>query len=81
MEVSEKFENIICPICNGNGKIKHSRRISYDEDEYWEEKCNYCKGKRIVKRRTLVEDMEVNDLKIDTDNISTRLRMFDSFGQ
>lgn len=64
MEVSEKFENIICPMCNGNGKIKHSRRISC-EDEYWEEKCNYCNGKRIVKRRTLIEDLEVDDLKID----------------
>ena len=44
--MSEKFENIICPVCGGNGKIKHSRRITWDEDEYWEEKCNYCKGKK-----------------------------------
>ena len=27
--------------------------------------CNYCNGKRIVKRRTLIEDLEVDDLKID----------------
>lgn len=66
MEVSEKFENIICPICGGNGKIQHSRRITWDEEEYWEEKCNYCNGKRIVKRRTLVEDLEVDDLQVDT---------------
>lgn len=66
MEVSEKFENIICPICGGYGKIQHSRRITWDEEEYWEEKCNYCNGKRIVKRRTLVEDMEVDDLQVDT---------------
>lgn len=67
MEVSEKFENIICPVCGGNGKIEHSKQITWNEDEYCEEKCNYCKGKRIVKRRTLVEDLEVDDLKIDTD--------------
>lgn len=67
MEVSEKFENIICPVCGGNGKIEYSKRITWDENEYWEEKCKYCGGKRIVKRRTLVEDIEVDDLKIDTD--------------
>ena len=51
MEVSEKFENIICPVCGGSGKIEHSRRISCDEDEYWKEKCNYCKdcGCRIIE--------------------------------
>lgn len=67
MEVSEKIENIICPLCSGNGKIFRSRPIAWNEDEYWEEKCNYCKGKRIVKRRTLVEDMEVDDLQVDAD--------------
>ena len=67
MKVSEKFENIICPVCSGNGKIQQSNQITFGEDEYWEEKCNYCNGKRIVKRRTLIEDLEVDALKIDTD--------------
>ena len=66
MEVSEKFENIICPVCSGNGKIQHSSQITFDEDEYWEEKCSYCNGKRIVKRRTLIEDLQVDELIIDT---------------
>lgn len=67
MEVSEKFENIICPKCNGDGKIQYSKRLNFYETQFWEEKCNYCNGKRIVKRRTLVEDLEVDDLKIDID--------------
>ena len=67
MEVSEKFENIICPKCNGNGKIQYSKRLNCCKYQFWEEKCNYCNGKRIVKRRTLVEDLEVDDLKIDID--------------
>ena len=66
MEVSEKFENIICPICQGNGKIYQSRRKSCDEYETWEEKCDYCNGKRIVNRRTLIEDLQVEELIIDT---------------
>lgn len=32
MEVSEKFENIICPICGGYGKIQHSRRITFTKN-------------------------------------------------
>ena len=46
---------------------KYSKRLNFYETQFWEEKCNYCNGKRIVKRRTLVEDIEVDDLKIDID--------------
>lgn len=65
LKVSEHYEKIICPKCNGNGKIQHSNRVNWDEYEYWEEKCNYCNGRRIVMRKTVVEDLEVEELKID----------------
>ena len=58
MKVLEKFENIICPICNGNGKIQCSKRLNCYEDQSWEEKCNYCNGKRIVLIQKLVEFLD-----------------------
>ena len=67
MKVSEHCERIVCPKCNGNGKIKYSNRVGWDKYEYWEERCNYCKGKRILIRKTVVEDLEVDDLKINTE--------------
>ena len=66
MKISDKQEIIICPKCNGNGKFIHSERITWNEDEYWEEKCDYCNGKIVVERRTLVEDFEVEEVKTDT---------------
>lgn len=45
MKISDKQEIIICPKCNGNGKFIHSERITWNEDEYWEEKCDYCNGR------------------------------------
>lgn len=67
LKVSESCETIICPKCHGNGKIQHTERVSWTEDAYWEELCNYCKGKRIVSRRTIIEDHEVEDLEVDTE--------------
>ena len=64
MKVLEKFENIICPICNGNGKIQCSKRLNCYEDQSWEEKCNYCNGKRCFKNRhkqTYLLDCEVEN--------------------
>lgn len=69
MKVSETEEKIICPKCKGIGKIYHSERVSWDEDECWEEKCNYCNGKRIVMRKKTIEDFEVEDLNVNTEKI------------
>ena len=60
MKVSETYKRIICPNCNGLGKLIHTNRISIDEDEDLEEVCNYCNGKMIVNRRILIEDLDID---------------------
>lgn len=55
----ETYERIVCPNCNGFGKIIRTKRTSVDEDEILEEVCNYCNGKMIVNRRTFIEDLDI----------------------
>lgn len=59
LKVSETYERIICPNCNGFGKVIHTKRISVDEDKNLERVCSYCNGKMIVNRRTLIEDLDI----------------------
>ena len=67
---------LFAPKCGGNGKIDHSRRITWDEDEYWEEKCNYCKGKRIVKLVSKEDALKEFEQTVkDAENILTLLKL------
>lgn len=67
--IKDETEIIVCPVCKGVGKIQHSERVNWNEDEYWETKCSYCGGNRVVKRHTLIEDRMVNDLVIQVEKV------------
>lgn len=62
--VEQKEWNIVCPKCNGEGKITKSERCSSNEDSVTEHVCSYCNGNRVVIRKVTIEDIRVGALNI-----------------
>lgn len=55
IETTIEDETILCPICKGEGHIDKEVRLNLYDSKTERVPCYYCRGKRVVNKKTIIE--------------------------